>query len=75
MTMPRTPRMSARLAVIACALFLAACSHSPTVQFYSLQPAPAPVAEEPLNLALAIGPVQFPRALTKMLFGNAVETT
>ena len=65
MTMPRIPRMSARLAVIACALFLAACSHSPTVQFYSLQPAPASVAGEPLDLALAIGPIQFPRALAR----------
>ena len=65
MTMPRKPRMSARLAVIAYALILAACSHSPAVQFYSLQPAPVAVAGEPLDLALAIGPVQFPRALAR----------
>jgi uncharacterized lipoprotein YmbA len=64
-TMPITPRMSARLAVIACTLFLAACSHSPTVQFYSLQPAPVSVAGEPLDLALSIGPAQFPRALAR----------
>lgn len=65
MTMPRTPRMSAHTAVIACALFLAACSHSPTVQFYSLQPAPVSVAGEPLDLALNIGPAQFPRTLAR----------
>jgi len=56
--------MSASLAVIA-ALFLAACSHSPAVQFYSLQPAPAGSDSAALDLALAIGPVQFPRALAR----------
>jgi uncharacterized lipoprotein YmbA len=53
------------LAAMAWAILLAACSHSPSVQFYSLHPTPARASAAPLDLALAIGPAQFPRALAR----------
>ena len=53
------------LAAIICTLALTACGHSPTVQFYSLHPSPASSSSAPLDLALAIGPAQFPRALAR----------
>ena len=53
------------LAAIVLACTLAGCGHSPTVQFYSLHPSPASSPGAPLNLALAIGPAQFPRALAR----------
>jgi len=56
---------SGPLAAIICAVALTACGHSPTVQFYSLHPAVANATGAPLDLALAIGPAQFPRALAR----------
>jgi len=53
------------LAGLAFTLLLAACSHSPTVQFYSLSSNSAAATGAPLDLALAIGPAQFPRALAR----------
>ena len=53
------------LAAIFCILALTACGHSPAVQFYSLHPSPASSSGAPLNLALSIGPAQFPRALAR----------
>jgi uncharacterized lipoprotein YmbA len=53
------------LAAVACALLLASCSHSPTVQFYTLSPSAATATGAPLDLSLSIGPVQFPRALAR----------
>jgi uncharacterized lipoprotein YmbA len=44
---------------------LTACGHSPSVQFYSLHPSPASSSGAPLDLALSIGPAQFPRALAR----------
>jgi uncharacterized lipoprotein YmbA len=53
------------LATVVLAMALTACGHSPTVQFYSLHPAPTSSAGAPLDLALAVGPAQFPRALAR----------
>jgi uncharacterized lipoprotein YmbA len=53
------------LTVLVCALLLPACGSSPGVQFYRLTPAPAIAARAPVDLALAIGPAQFPRALAR----------
>jgi uncharacterized lipoprotein YmbA len=65
MNLPPSSAIRSCLAIIAYALFLNACSHSPAVQFYSLQPAPAASKGAPLDLGLAIGPAQFPRALAR----------
>jgi uncharacterized lipoprotein YmbA len=53
------------LATVVLAMALTACGHSPTVQFYSLHPSAAHSTGAPLDLALAIGPAQFPRALAR----------
>jgi uncharacterized lipoprotein YmbA len=53
------------LATAACALLLMSCSHSPSVQFYSLTPSAASTSADPLDLSLSIGPAQFPRALAR----------
>ena len=53
------------LATVTCAALLLSCSHSPSVQFYSLTPTAASSSAPPLNLALSIGPAQFPRALAR----------
>jgi uncharacterized lipoprotein YmbA len=53
------------LATVACALLLMSCSHSPSVQFYRLTPTTASSSAAPLDLALMIGPAQFPRALAR----------
>ena len=53
------------LAAVICAVALSACGHSPTVQFYSLHPATASSTGAPLDLALSIGPAQFPRTLAR----------
>jgi uncharacterized lipoprotein YmbA len=55
----------AALIIVLCATLLAACSHSPSVQFYSLSPTPTSTGDAPLDLALAIGPAQFPRSLAR----------
>lgn len=57
-------QIGALLAALVCAAVLAACSSSP-VQFYSLGSTPGSPAGAPLDLALSIGPVQFPRALAR----------
>jgi hypothetical protein len=53
------------LTAVVLAWTLAGCSHSPTVQFYSLHPSPANSTDAPLDLAVSIGPAQFPRALAR----------
>ena len=53
------------LAAVACALLLVSCSHSPSVQFYGLSPTAAHSGALPLDMALSIGPAQFPRALAR----------
>jgi len=58
-------QIGALLAALVCAMVLTACGHSPTVQFYSLAPTAVGPAGAPLDLALSIGPVQFPRALAR----------
>jgi uncharacterized lipoprotein YmbA len=52
-------------ACLACALLLAACGSSPTVQFYTLAPAAESAAGAKLNLALSVGPAEFPRGLAR----------
>jgi len=53
------------LAIIGCALLLAACGSSPKVEYYRLTPTPGTVTAAPLDLSLAIGPAQIPRALAR----------
>lgn len=53
------------LAGLACALLLTACGHSPKVQFYSLKATHNSSSAAALDLALSIGPAQFPRALDR----------
>ena len=53
------------VASLACALLLTACGHSPSVQFYSLTPTNTSPGAAPLDLALSIGPAQFPRSLER----------
>ncbi len=55
----------ATLAVMVCALLLVACGSSPNVEYYRLTPTPASAAAAPLDIGLAIGPVQFPRTLAR----------
>lgn len=65
MSTHQTRLIGPTLAGIVCAILLAACGHSPSVQFYSLHPTTALAKTPPLDLALAIGPAQFPRALAR----------
>ena len=65
MSMYQIRPIGATLAAVVLAMALAACGHSPAVQFYSLQPAAANATGAPLDLALSISPAQFPRALAR----------
>jgi uncharacterized lipoprotein YmbA len=56
---------STTLALIVCSLLLAACASSPNVEYYRLTPTPASAGATPLDIALAIGPVQIPAALAR----------
>lgn len=57
-------RNRAALAVLACTILLSACGRSPMVKFYTLSPTPVS-ATGGSDLALVVGPAQFPRALNR----------
>lgn len=65
MSIYRIRPAGAALACLALTVLLAACSTSPTVQFYSLSSSNSSSTGTPLDLALAIGPAQFPRGLAR----------
>lgn len=65
MSINRIRQVALALAGVVCAWLLTACGHSPSVQFYSLTPSPGSTNGTPLDLALSIGPAQFPRALAR----------
>lgn len=46
-------------------MLLAGCGSSPTVKFYTLSPASPTTQTGSTDLALAIGPVEFPRSLAR----------
>ena len=65
MNTPGRHMHGATLAAMVCALLLVACGSSPTVEYYRLTPTPASATAAPLDIGLAIGPAQFPRALAR----------
>ena len=61
---PRKPHRT-RLAIVVFALCLVACGSSPEAEYYRLTPSPPGANTAPLDIALAIGPAQFPRTLAR----------
>ena len=59
--MPRQPTL---LLCIAIAALLTACGSSPTVKYYTLSPQ-STVSNSTANIALKIGPAEFPRSLAR----------
>lgn len=64
MIIERIYRNRATLIVLACTIILTACGRSPAVKFYTLSPIPV-TAGSASELALAVGPAEFPRALNR----------
>ena len=60
-----TGRFWAVLMSITASIALTACSQSPPVKFYALSPSPATTTGHGSELAVAIGPTEFPRALDR----------
>jgi len=52
-------------AIVLCAVVLTGCGRSPAVKFYTLSPAPVVAEQAGADLALAIGPAEFPRYLNR----------
>lgn len=52
-------------ATVVCALCLVACGSSPEAEYYRLTPTSGSATTAPLDIALAIGPAQFPRTLAR----------
>jgi uncharacterized lipoprotein YmbA len=61
----RTRPSGIALALAIFTTLLVACGHSPSPRFYSLDATLAGSGETPLDIALAIGPAQFPRELAR----------
>jgi uncharacterized lipoprotein YmbA len=61
----RTGRFWAVGATIALSIALSACSQSPPVKYYALSPSPSTASGDGSELAVAIGPTEFPRALDR----------
>jgi uncharacterized lipoprotein YmbA len=57
-------RNRAALIVLACTILLSACGRSPMVKFYTLSPTPVGTTGSS-DLALLVGPAEFPRALNR----------
>lgn len=71
MTMPSNARQFALLVGIA--IFLMGCGSSPTVKYYTL--GPQATAGSTMDIALKIGPAEFPRALARSQIVTRVSDT
>jgi len=63
--MERNNRVWITLIALALTVAVAACSRSPAVKYYTLSPTQIPVGAANSDLAIVIGPAQFPRTLAR----------